>query len=324
VKVLVAGARSAVGRRLVPLLLEQGHDVVGVSRSGDGVRELTKQGVRGVEGDLLDQPGMMRLLHAERPEIVVHEVSGIPRVLDPGKTRPQFADSVLIRTVGTHNLVDAARASGARRVIAQSYAHIYAPLGGWVKQESDPLNLGADVPEGRLRNVQSIVALEKAVLDTPGIEGVALRYGALYGPGTAYDRDGSVARLVRQRHYPLVGGGTGWTSFLHIDDAAAAVVLAIDGPTGAFNIVDDRPAPLTEWLPAFARALDAPPPRHTPSFVVRALGREHFAYRSTEQRAADNRWARAHLGFVPGYLSWREGFHRELEHEMDFELGAAA
>ena len=321
-KVLVAGPGSTVGRRLVPLLLDAGHDVVGVSRSSEGVQELGSLGVRGVVGDLLDRPGLLRLLRHERPEIVVHQISGTPRVYDPGRTRSQLDDSVAVRTIGSHNLADAARASGVRRLIAQSYAHIYAPAGGWVKQERDPLNLGPEVPDGRLRNVQSIVALEKAVLETPGIEGVALRYGTLYGPGTAYDWGGSVARLVEQRHYPLVGGGTGWTSFVHVDDAAAAALLAIDGPTGAFNICDDRPAPLNEWLPAYATELSAPPPRHVPGFLVRALGREHFVYRSTEQRAADNRWARAQLGFVPRYVSWRQGFHRELEMGVEFETAA--
>jgi nucleoside-diphosphate-sugar epimerase len=313
VKIFLAGASGIVGRRLFPLLVEAGHDVVGMSRSSEGARNLERLGVRGVVGDVLDRVAIERLLKAERPEIVIHQVSGIPRELDPGKTQTQFAESALVRTVGSHNLVDAARAAGSRRVVAQSYAHIYAPIGGWVKQETDPLNLGPHVPVGRLRNVQAVVALEKAVLETPGIEGVALRYGMLYGPGTSYDRGGSVAELVRQRHYPIVGGGTGWTSFLHVDDAARAAVLAIDGPTGAFNICDDRPAPLNEWLPYYASMLFAPPPRHVPSFVVRALGREHFVYRSTEQRAADNRWARAHLGFAPQYLTWRDGFRSELE-----------
>jgi nucleoside-diphosphate-sugar epimerase len=313
VKIFLAGARGVVGRRLLPILVDAGHDVVGLSRSPEGVRDLERLGARGVVGDLLDRVAVERLLKAEGPEIVIHQVSGTPRVLDPGNTRAQFAGSAVLRTVGSRNLVDAARAAGARRVIAQSYAHIYAPVDSWVKRESDPLNTGDDVPEGRLQNVQAVVALENAVVKTSGIEGVALRYGTLYGPGTAYDRGGSVAQLVRQRHYPIVGAGTGWTSFLHVDDAARAAVLATDGPTGAFNICDDRPAPLSEWLPYYASVLFAPAPRHVPTFVVRALGREHFVYRSTEQRAADNRWARAQMGFAPQYLTWRDGFREELD-----------
>ena len=311
-KIFLAGAGGVVGRRLLPMLVDAGHDVVGLSSTSQGAHAIERRGARGLVGDLLDRRTLTRLVADARPEIVIHQVSGVPRMLDPGKTQAQFAHSVLVRTVGSHNLVDAARAAGARRVIAQSYAHIYAPTGGWVKQETDPLNVGGDVPEGRLRNVQAIIGLEKAVLETPGIEGVALRYGALYGPGTAYRRGGAVAELVRQRRYPMVGDGTGWTSFTHVDDAARAALLAMEGPKGAFNISDDRPAPLSEWLPVYADMLSAPPPRRVPSFVVRALGREHFNYRSTDQRAADNRWARAQLGFVPKYLTWRDGFREEL------------
>ena len=314
-KILLAGAGGVIGRRLLPMLLDAGHDVVGLSRTSQGARVTERLGARAVVGDLLDRRTVVRLVASARPDVVIHQVSGVPRMLDPGKTRAQFAHSVLVRTVGSHNLVDAARAAGARRVIAQSYAHIYAPTGGWVKQETDPLNVGEDVPEGRLRNVQAIIGLETAVLETPGIEGVALRYGTLYGPGTAYRRGGTVAELVRQRRYPIVGGGTGWTSFTHVDDGARAALLAMEGPTGAFNITDDRPAPLSEWLPVYADMLSAPPPRRLPSFVVRALGREHFIYRSTEQRAADNRWARAQLGFVPEFLTWRDGFREELRME---------
>jgi nucleoside-diphosphate-sugar epimerase len=312
VKIFIAGARGVVGRRLVPLLVDAGHDVVGVSRSQEGAKDLERLGAQGVVGDVLDRDGLERLLKAARPEAVIQQVSGVPRVLDPGKTRTQFADSVLVRTVGSRNLAEAARAAGARRLVAQSYAHIYAPVGGWVKRETDPLNLGPDVPEGREHNVEAIVALEKAALETPDLEGVALRYGSVYGPGTAYDRGGSLAELVLQRRYPIVGGGTGWTSFVHVDDAARAAVLALDGPAGVFNISDDRPAPLAEWLPFYASLLFAPSPRHVPPLVVRALGREHFVYRSTEQRAADNRWARAQLGFDPQYVSWRDGFRAEL------------
>jgi nucleoside-diphosphate-sugar epimerase len=213
--------------------------------------------------------------------------------------------------------VEAARAAGTRRVIAQSYAHIYAPEGSWVKEESERLNLGGHVPEDRRRNVEAIAALERAVCDTPGIEGVALRYGSLYGPCTAFDWDGSLAELVRARRYPLVGGGTGWSSFVHVDDAAQAALLALDAPEGRYNIGDDEPAPVSAWLPVYAKEVCAPPPRHVPAFAARTLLGERFAFRSTEQRAADNRWARAQLGFDPRYRSWRQGFHAEFELELE-------
>ena len=312
-KVFVAGATGVVGRRLLPLLTSAGHDVVGMSRSADRAADLESRGVRGVVGNLLDPAGLRELFADAGPEMVIHQVTDIPRALDPGKTEEQFAANVLVRSVGTRNLVQAAREAGARRIVAQSYAHIYAPVGGWIKIESDELDSGDHVPEGRRRNVLGVIALERAVLSTPGIEGVALRYGALYGPGTAYDPDGgSVAELLRMRHYPLVGGGTGWTSFVHVDDAAAAAVLALDGPPGAYNITDDRPAPASEWLPYYASLLGAPPPRHVPALAVRALGREHFAFRATRQRAADNRKARSRLGFTPIYRTWRDGWSGEV------------
>jgi 2-alkyl-3-oxoalkanoate reductase len=313
VRIFVAGASGVVGRRLVPLLVSAGHEVVGMSRSTERAAALERSGARGVAGDILDARALHELLAEVRPEVVIHQVTDIPRSLDPGKTEAQFAANVRVRSVGTRNLVRAARDAGARRVVAQSYAHIYAPSGGWIKIESDELDTGDHVPEGRRRNVEAVIALERAVLTSPGIEGVALRYGALYGPGTAYDPDGgSVADLVRKRHYPLVGGGTAWTSFVHVDDAAAAAVLALDGPAGVYNITDDRPAPAIEWLPYYAAVLGAPPPRHVPAFAVRALGREHFAFRATEQRAADNRKARARLGFAPVYRTWRDGWSGEF------------
>jgi nucleoside-diphosphate-sugar epimerase len=315
VKIFVVGATGVVGRRLVPLLAEAGHDVVGLSRTENGTADLVARGVRGVVGDVLDHERMLELLDDERPDAVVFQVSGRPRMLGPGRTQAQFAHSVLVRTVGARNVAEAARAAGTRRMIAQSYAHIYAPRTGWVKQESDLLDLDEDVPSGRRRNVEAVVALERAVRETPGLEGVALRYGTLYGPGTTFAGGGSLAGQVRIRHYPIVGGGTGWTSFLHVDDAAQAAALALDGPPGTYNICDDEPAAMHVWLPRYAAALGAPPPRSVPALAVRALGREHFAFRSTEQRAADNRWARAQLGFAPTYRTWREGFAADLARE---------
>ena len=316
-KVFVAGPDGVVGRRLVPRLLDAGHEVVGLSRSAEGAAALEQLGVRGVVGDVLDRGRMVALFASVRPEAVFLQISGIPGSLRPGRTGEQFTQSVLVRVIGARNVVDAARAAGARRVVAQSYAHIYAPEGGWVKEESERLNLGGHVPEDRRRNVEAIVALEEAACDTPDIEGVALRYGSLYGPCTAFDWDGSLAELVRARRYPILGGGTGWSSFLHVDDAAQAAVLALDGPPGRYNVGDDDPAPVHRWLPAYAKEVCAPEPRRIPAITARMFGGERFAFRSTEQRAADNRWARAQLGFAPRFRSWREGFHAEFEMELE-------
>jgi 2-alkyl-3-oxoalkanoate reductase len=316
-KVFVAGARGVVGRRLLPVLLESGHEVVALSRSAAGARELEDGGVRAVVGDVLDRARALELLSAERPEAVVFQISGLPQELTSGRAQPPSAQSVLVRTVGARNVAEAARAAGARRLVVQSYAHIYAPREGWVKQESDPLNVGPHVPDGRRRNVEALLALERAACETPGLEGVALRYGSLYGPSTAYDWAGSVAELVRRRRYPVAGGGTGWTSFVHVDDAAQAALHALDAPAGHFNIADDEPAPLRVWLPAYAAAICAPPPRRMTALAARLRFGERFVYRATEQRAADNRWARAQLGFVPRFRTWRDGFRAEFELELE-------
>ncbi|HJW76740.1 MAG TPA: NAD-dependent epimerase/dehydratase family protein, partial [Thermoleophilia bacterium] len=197
-----------------------------------------------------------------------------------------------------------------------SYAHIYAPVDSWVKTESDPLNLGPGVPSTRRRNVEAVQALEQAALETPGIEGVALRYGTFYGPDTAYADDGSIAHLVRIRHLPIVGDGRGTTSFVHVDDAAAATLKVLTGPTGVYNIVDDEPAPRSAWVPFYAEVLGAPAPRHVPAWLIRMLGREHFIYRSSEQRGASNARARRDLSFDPCFRSWRDGFRAELAQKV--------
>ena len=310
-KIVLVGACGVIGRSLVPLLVAGGHEVVGTSRSPERAAGLDLQGARGVVVDVFDREGLHDVLAAERPEVVIGQCSDLPRALAPSD-EAQFDGNVRLRTIGTANLVDAARAAGARRVIAQSYAHAYAPRGDWVKSEDQPLDVGPDAPAGRRRNATAIQSLEQSVVGTPGLEGVALRYGVLYGPGTAYASNGSLAQLVRRRHLPIVGGGAGMTSFICADDAAAATTLALSGRTGIYNICDDDPAPQSEWLPVYAARLDAPPPRHVPSFVVHMLGRDEFIYRATERRGATNAKAKAQLGFEPCFRSWRVGFDATL------------
>jgi nucleoside-diphosphate-sugar epimerase len=311
-KIFVAGATGVIGSRLVPLLVAGGHEVVGMSRRPERAQRLEKLGARGVVCDVYDTPKLEEFLQQEHPDIVIDELSDLSHQLGPGGSQGEFAGNQRIRIEGTRALVEAARKAGVRRVVAQSYAHVYAPTGGWIKSENDPLNVGPNLPETRRRNAEAVAALEKAVLETPDIEGVALRYGSLYGPGTAYAADGSIAHLVRIRHFPIVGDGKGMTSFAHVDDAAAATVLALSGPPGVFNIVDDEPAPRSEWVPFYAEALGAPPPRHVSALLVRMLGREHFIYRSTQQRGASNAKAKRELGLDLRFRSWRDGFSSEL------------
>ena len=312
-KIFVAGATGVIGRRLVPLLVEDGHDVVGMSRSEERARNLEDYGARGVVADVFDSERLRKLVADEKPEIVIHELTDIPHELEPGHTIEQFAANRRIRIEGTRNLIEAARAAGARRVVAQSFAHVYAPRGSWVKAEWEALDLGPDVPDSRRLNVLALRELERSVLQTPGIEGVALRYGTFYGPGSAFDEGGTINTLVRRRHYPIAGSGAGTTSFVHVDDAAAATVLALSGPTGVFNICDDQPASLKEWLPFYARLVGAPPPRHIPALAERVLRNEHLAFRSTMQRGAYNLKARAQLGFAPARAAWRDGLRGEFE-----------
>jgi nucleoside-diphosphate-sugar epimerase len=312
VKIFVAGATGVIGRRLVPLLVEGGHDVVGMSRSSERAESLEGYGARGVVADVFDNEHLRRVLADEKPEIVIHELTDIPHELEPGHTVEQFAANRRMRVEGTRNLVEAARAAGTRRIIAQSYAHVYAPRGSWVKAEWEALDLGPDVPDSRQLNVLAVRELERRVLQTPGIDGVALRYGTFYGPGSAFDEGGTVNALVRRRHYPIAGSGAGTTSFVHVDDAAAATVLALGGPAGVFNICDDLPAALKEWLPFYARLIGAPPPRHISALAERVLRNEHLAYRSTMQRGATNAKARAQLGFAPAKVSWRDGLRSEF------------
>lgn len=310
-KIVLIGAGGVIGRSLAPMLVAGGHEVVGTSRSPERAAGLDRQGVRSAVVDVFDREGLHDLLAAERPEVVIGELSDLPRALAPSDAA-QFDGTVRLRTIGTANLVDAARAAGARRVIAQSYAHAYAPRGDWIKGEDQALDVGPEAPAGRRRNAAAIQSLEQTVAGAPGIEGVALRYGVFYGPGTAYAADGALAQLVRRRHLPIVGGGAGMTSFIYVDDAAAATVLALGGRSGVYNICDDDPAPQSEWLPVYAARLGAPPPRHVPAFVVRVLGRDEFIYRSTERRGASNARAKAQLGFEPCFRSWRVGFETTL------------
>jgi nucleoside-diphosphate-sugar epimerase len=306
------------------MLVEAGHEVVGLTRSSERATDLQKMGARAAVGDVFDRQALRELVTAARPEIVVHQLSDLPKAVGPAGNEAQFAANVRMRTEGTRNLVDAALAAGARRVIAQSYAHIYAPRGHWVKTEDEPLNLDPEVPGGRRRNVEAIQELEKTVLETDGIEGVALRYGAFYGPGTPYARDGSIHRLVMRGRYPIVGKGRGLTSFVHVADAAAAVLPALAADTGAYNVVDDYPAPEHDWVNYYARLIGGRPPRHVFALVQHALGREHFMYRANSQRGASNAKAKAQLGLQLRYPSWREGFYAEVRREAEEEAVARA
>jgi len=307
VKVFVAGASGAIGRPLIPQLLEAGHEVTGMTRSEGSAAVLTAAGATPVVVDVFDADALAAAVATAAPEVVVHELTAIPENLDPRKMEPQFETTNRLRTEGTRNLLAAARASGARRVVAQSIAFAYAPRKDGLHDEDDPLWAEATPIYAAVQE------LEDQVLGADGLEGIVLRYGFFYGPGTSYAADSGTAAAVRKRQFPVMGGGRGEWPFIHIADAASATVAAVErGSPGKYNVVDDEPAPLREWLPAFAEAIGAKRPMRVPKFVARLAAGKMATHYGTALRGASNARFKREFGWEPGYASWREGFREGL------------
>jgi nucleoside-diphosphate-sugar epimerase len=310
VKVLVAGASGVIGRPLVRQLLGAGHEVTGTTRSDARAEQIRATGATAVICDALDAPALAAAVAEARPEVVVHELTALPQRLDPRK-RGVYEATNRIRREGTANLVAAAQAAGARRLVAQSVAFIYERGGGWVKGEDEPTQQPGAGKFGE--TVGAVLDLEQQVLEAEGLEGLVLRYGFFYGPRSSYARDGYQAELVGRRRFPIVGAGTGTFSFIHVDDAAGATVAAVEhGAPGIYNVSDDEPAPLREWLPVYAQALGAKPPRHLPAWVGRLAIGEVGLSMMTRIRGASNAKAKRELGWTPRYGTWREGFRTGL------------
>ena len=307
-RVFVAGAGGAIGRRLVPQLVRAGHSVVGMTRSAGKAEGIHAAGGETVVADALDEQAVMAAVQGARPEIVVHELTALPERFNLRNFDREFELTNRLRREGTDHLVAAARAAGARRFVAQSFAGWpYAPDGGPVKSEEDPLD--PDPPPGFRGTLAAIRYLESAVLSAAGLEGLALRYGPFYGPGTSIGNGGSIVEDVRRRRVPVVGRGAGVWSFAHIDDAASATVAAIErGAPGVYNVVDDDPAPVSEWLPALAEAIGAKPPRRIPAWLARLAIGAHGVAMMTRVRGASNAKAKRELGWTLRYPSWRQGF----------------
>jgi nucleoside-diphosphate-sugar epimerase len=299
-RVFVAGASGAIGSRLVPQLIDAGHDVVGTHtspRSGERVRAL---GAKPVALDLLDAAAVRKAVLEAAPEAIVHQVTALANARFGRSFDRTFAGTNRLRTEGTDNLLAAAREAGVSRFVAQSNVTFrYAREGGMVKSENDPLDTkpvaGAAESRAAMNHVDDAVV---------AAGGIALRYGIFYGAAN----DGLV-EPVRKRQFPIVGDGGGFMSFIHLDDAAAATVLALehDGPA-IYNIVDDEPAPAREWLPVLADALGAKPPRHVPVWLARLFAGEPGVVMGTEARGASNAKAKHELGWHLRYPSWRKGF----------------
>jgi nucleoside-diphosphate-sugar epimerase len=299
-RVFVAGASGAIGTRLVPQLVERGHEVIGTFRSPGHDEQIRALGAEPVHLDLLDAAAVRRAVLEAQPDAIAHEATGLTDLSDFKHFDRSFELTNRLRTEGMDALLAAAREAGVRRLVAQSYAPaLYEREGGPVKTEDDPLDQHP-VPAMR----ETARAMQYADRTVTGAGGIALRYGGFYGAS-----NDAMIEPVRKRQFPVVGNGGGITSFIHLDDAAAATVLAVESDrTGAYNIVDDEPAPVREWLPVLADVLGAKPPRRIPRWLARLFAGDAGVMIGTEARGASNAKAKRELGWTLRYPSWRQGF----------------
>ena len=318
-KVFLAGATGAIGRELVPQLVARGHEVVGMTRSASKQDLVRSLGARPVVADALDPDAVAQAVASAEPEVIVHQLTALSGKMSARDMRhPDRSVAATmtnrLRTEATDHLLAAGRAAGARRFVAQSFvAFRFARTGGPVQTEADPIDPN---PPAALRTGQAaILHLEQAVTTIEWGEGLVLRYGGFYGPGTGISLapDAVMAAPIRKRRFPIVGGGGGVWSHVHIEDAAAATAAAVErGRPGIYNVVDDDPAPVREWLPVLASALDAKPPRRIPRWLARLAAGEAAAAMMTDVRGASNAKAKRELGWQPAYASWRQGFAQGL------------
>jgi 2-alkyl-3-oxoalkanoate reductase len=307
-RVFVAGATGAIGRPLVRQLIEAGHEVTGMTRSEERGEGLRSAGAKAVVADALDAAAVRSATVDAGAEAVVHQLTDLPRDFS---MRYGYGETSRLRTEGTRNLIDAARAAGARRLVAQSIAFIYDPRGPEVNDEE-----GRTMPASGSKFGEAVAAtleLERTVVQAERLEGLALRYGFFYGPGTWYTHGTGIARRVKRRWFPVIGEGEGIFSYVHVEDAASATVAALGrGAPGVYNVVDDEPAPTREWLPAFAEAIGAKPPRWVPLWLAKLLAGENAEMAARGLRGASNAKAKRELGWEPRYPSWRQGFREGL------------
>jgi nucleoside-diphosphate-sugar epimerase len=310
-KVFLAGATGAIGSRLVPQLVEAGHQVTAMTRSKEKLGKLYDLGAEAVACDVFDAGRLGSVVARAEPDAVINELTDLPQSLNPRRLKEYYAANNRVRREGTANLLSAARGAGVRSFLVQGAAYWYAPTGGPVKTEEAPLYLDAPSPIGPA--VETIKEVEEAVLTADGIEGIVLRYGMFYGPGTWYAKDGDVGRQVRKRRYPMIGHGEGTYSFIHIDDAASATVAALErARAGTYNVVDDEPATAAVWMPLYAEALGAKRPPRVPAFVARLIAGDALVTWVLGLRGASNEKIKEELGWRPKYESWRQGFLEDL------------
>jgi len=323
-KIMLAGASGAMGRALVPLLVRAGHDVVGMVQRPRSVELVHALGAEPRTVDALDAEGVLRCFRETRPQVVIHQLTAIPATLDMRHFDRDFALTNLLRTEGTRNLLAAAVDVGATHFLAQSFAGwtygrsrngkraVATKPGTKLKTEEDPLD--PDPPAKLRSTLDAQKALERAVLSESRITGTVLRYGPFYGPHTSIAKDGSIVQAVRRRKLPLVGEGAGVWSFVHIDDAASATAAAVEsGRGGVYNVVDDEPAPVSEWLSYLAHCAHAQPPRQVSAWMARLLIGEHAVAMMNEIRGVSNAKIKRELGWTPRWPTWRDGFRDVLK-----------
>ena len=308
-RVFVAGASGVIGRSLVPKLVAAGHEVTGTTRNERSAEAIRAAGAQAAICDALDAAAVEDAVIEANPEVIVSELTSLPkdydlRTIDYGPTNR-------VRVEGGRNLISAGRKVGARRYISQSIAFVYEPEGDWVKDEE--ARTFVEAPGRFASGLEATLTSEREALEADGMEGLVLRYGQFYGPDTYFDRGGSIAEQVRKRRFPQVGSGSGVFSFIHVDDAADATVASIErGAPGIYNVVDDDPAPISDWLPIYADAIDAKRPMRVPTFLARLLGGKMAAVMATQLRGASNAKAKRELGWQPAHPSWRQGFAASL------------
>ena len=310
-RVFIAGASGALGRPLVRQLAEGGHEVTGSTRSPEKVEMLRGLGADPVVVDALDSSALRGAVIEARPEVVINQLTALPDRLDYRRPERTFGKTNELRGKAGPALAGFAAEAGARRLISQSVCFFYESTGRRTHTEDDRLMQFPPETPGS-RGMIAMEALEHATVETPGLEGVVLRYGYFYGAGTHYARDGSWAADVRRRRFPVVGKGTGIFSLIHVEDAASATVAALDRGSGIYNVCDDDPAPMSEWLPAYAEAVGAKPPRHVPVWLARLLAGRQAAATAERLEGASNERAKRELDWQPRYPSWRQGFREAL------------
>lgn len=311
-KIFLAGATGAVGRRLIPMLVGAGHAVTGTTRNSNKASSISSAGATPSVVDALNPRDILEAVRQANPDVIIHQLTAIPTRFDLRRFDHEFAATNRLRTEGTDNLLAAAHAVGCRRFIAQSYTGWpYERSGGWLKTEQDPL---ISSPEPQIREtLKAILHVESSVLGDSRVQGFVLRFGSFYGPGTSLGIGGSVLEDIRQRRIPIVGKGSGYWSFIHIDDVAGATLAAVEGKApGIYNIADDEPAPVAEWLPYLAGVLGAKPPRHVPAWLARLAIGPHGVAMMTVARGASNQKAKSTLPLKLKWPSWRQGFRDGL------------